>query len=402
MKKNNELDLLHRISASISSNLDLNLVLKEIVSLVVEISQADACLIYLFNESKDELILHASKNPHPKLIGSIRLEVGEGITGWVAKEKEMVAISKDAEDDPRFKLFQRLPEDRYQAFLSVPVICQSEVIGVLNIQHKKPHPHSEGEIALMGTIGHQVGSAIENARLYDEMKKKAMQLETLAQVSLTITSDRYIEEILSLIVTMSAGMMGSKICSIMIFDEKLSELKIVATQSLSEAYRSKANVKIGESISGQVVKEKRPIMVLDVTKDQQYSFPMLAKKEGLVSMLSVPMMIKNRVIGVLNSYTSSRHSFSQEEVNLLQTVANQAAVAIENTSLSKERSAMQEALEARKLVERAKGILMRQTHISEEEAFRMIQRQSMDYRKTMREIAEAVILASKMRKESRR
>ncbi|MEC4677875.1 MAG: GAF and ANTAR domain-containing protein, partial [Nitrospirota bacterium] len=109
-----------------------------------------------------------------------------------------------------------------------------------------------------------------------------------------------------------------------------------------------------------------------------------------------PMMIKSRVVGVLNSYTSKKHIFSQEEIALLQGVTNQAAVAMENTSLSEQSSAMQEALETRKAVERAKGILMKQAKISEEEAFRLIQRQSMNNRKTMREVADAVILSAKI------
>ena len=398
LEKTREVEVLHRITESISSNLDLETVLKEIVGMVVEITHADACLLYLLDEAQKELILRASKNPHPKLIGRIRLELGEGITGWVAKEKRMVAISKNADSDPRFKFFHRLPEDRYEAFLSAPVMSKGEVIGVINVQHKKPHAHSEGEIALLTTIGHQVGSAIENARLYQEMKKKALQIDTLSRVSHTITSDRYIEEILNLIVTMTAGMMNSTICSIMLLDEEKGELKIVATQSLSEEYRRKANVKVGESVSGRVVKERKPITVIDVTRDPTYRYPDMARKEGLRSLLSVPMMIKDRVVGVINSYTSAEHHFTQEEINLFQTVANQAAVAIENTALVEKSSAMEEALEARKLVERAKGILMRQGKITEEESFRLIQRQSMNTRKTMREIAEAIILASEIKK----
>ncbi len=396
-EKTKELELLQRITTSISSNLDLNVVLKEIVALVVELTGADACLIYLLNEQKEELVLQASRIPHPKLIGCIRVQVGEGITGWVARERRMVVISENAGEDPRFKFFQRLPEDRYQAFLSVPVISKGEVIGVLNLHHQKTHQHPEGELVLMSTIGQQVGSAIENARLYDEMKKKAMQLDTLSRVSQTITSGRYLEEILNLIVTMTASMMNSAICSIMILDEELSELKIVATQSLSEEYRRKANVKVGESIAGRAVHEKLPVSTLDVQDDPEYRFPELAKREGLISMLSVPMWIKNRIVGVLNSYTAERHIFTEEEINLLQSVANQAAVAIENTNLSEQSSAMREALETRKVVERAKGILMKQNNILEDGAFKLIQRQSMNKRRTMREVAEAIILTSQIK-----
>jgi len=340
LEKGKEIDLLRRIAESISSNLNLEEVLKETVEMVVEGTKADACLIYLLNESERELVLHASKNPHPKLIGRIRLEVGEGITGWVAKERRTVAIPMDADRDPRFAFFHNLPEDRYQAFLSVPILSRGGITGVINVQHKKKHEHSPNEIAFLTTIGHQVGSAIENARLYGEMKKKALQIETLSRVSHTITSNCYLEEILNLIVTMTAGMMNSKICSIMILDEEKEELKILATQSLSEEYRQKANVKIGESVSGRAVKERRHIVVTDVRSDPTYRFPDLAKREGLCSLLSVPMMIKDRVVGVINSYTSMEHEFSVEEIDILRAVANQAAVAIENTALLERTSVM--------------------------------------------------------------
>ncbi len=396
LEKSKEVDLLRRIAESISSNLNLEQVLTETVERVVEVIQADACLIYLLNANDRELVLCASKNPHPKLIGRIRLEVGEGITGWVAREKRAVAIPKDADSDPRFAFFHHLPEDRYQAFLSVPIINRGQVKGVINVQHKEAYPYSQGEISLLTTLGHQVGGAIENAHLYEEMKKKALQIETLSRVSHTITSNRYLEEILNLIVTMTASMMNSKICSIMILDEKKEWLKIVATQSLSEAYRQKGNVKVGESVSGRAVKEQRVICVLDVRRDPIYSFPDLARKEGLCSLLSIPMMVKNRVVGVINSYTSLEHRFSQEEIDILRAVANQAAVAIENTSLLEQAALMREALETRKAIERAKGILMQQEKIKEEDAFHLIQRKSMNHRKSMREVAEAIILVAEI------
>lgn len=397
-EKCREVEVLHRISESISSTLDLESILKEIVEMVVGVTKGDACLLYLLDLHAKELILRASKTPHPKLIGRIKLELGEGITGWVAKEGRTVAISRNASDDPRFKLFHNLPEDRYQAFLSVPITNKNELVGVINVQHKRPHGHSPGELAVLTTIGHQVGAAIANARLYEEMKRKAQQIQTLSQVSHTIASNRYLEEILNLIVTMTANMMNSKICSIMLLDEVTGELKIVATQSLSEEYRRKAHLKVGESVSGRVVKERHPIQVQNVTQEPQYHYQDLARREGLCSLLSVPMMIKDRVIGVVNLYTAKEHRFNEEEIHLLQAVANQAAVAIENTQLNQKSSAMEEALESRKQVERAKGILMRQAKISEEEAFRLLQRQSMNTRKTMREISEAVILAAQIKK----
>jgi signal transduction protein with GAF and PtsI domain len=392
-EKTREVDVLHRISESINGTLDLEAVLRHIVEMVVEVTRADACLLYLLSESREELILRASKNPHPKLIGRITIGLGEGITGWVARERTRVVIPSNANDDPRFKFFHNLPEDRYQAFVSVPVLAKKEVVGVINVQHKRPRRYRPDELALLSTIANQVGGAIENARLYDEMKRKALQVETLSQVSETVASNRLIEDVLQLIVTMTAQMMNSKICSIMLLDSQSGELRIMATQSLSEQYRRKPSLKLGQSVSGRAVQERRPIIVPDVMKERDYMYPEIARKESLCSLLSVPMLVRDRAIGVINSYTSVPHAFSAEEIKVMQAIATQAAIAIENTKLVEKSFEMQEALEVRKLVERAKGCLMQAKGISEEEAFRLMQRQSMDTRKSMREIAEAVILA---------
>ena len=396
-QKDRELDVLRRISETISGTLDQEAVLERIIELVVEVTRGDAAFLYLLDDARAALVLRASKRPHPGLIGRIRLELGEGITGWVARERTPVAIARDASEDPRFKFFQSLPEDRYHAFVSVPVIAKNEVIGVINVQHRDPRRHEAGEIALLVTIGHQVGSAIENARLYEAMRRKTLQLETLSQVSTTITSTRYLEEMLHLIVTITARTMGSAICSIMLADEARGELHIAATQSLSEAYRNKPALKIGESVSGRVVKERRAMAVLDVTADPSYVYPDLARHEGLRSLLSVPMLCQGRAIGVINSYTSAPHVFLPDEIGLLEAIANQAAVAIENTRLVETTAQMREALELRKVVERAKGILMRERRLTEEEAFRVLQRQSMNNRRPMRQVAEAVIGTARTR-----
>ena len=395
-EKTREADVLHRISASISNQLDLEAILKHIVEVVVEVTKADACLLYLLSDSQDELILRASKNPHPKLIGRITIGLGEGITGWVAQERTRVVIQSNANDDPRFKFFHNLPEDRYQAFVSVPIMAKKEVVGVINVQHKRPKRYQPDEIMLLSTIANQVGGAIENARLYDQMQRKALQVETLSQVSETVASNRLIKDVLQLLVSMTAQMMNSKICSIMLLDEASGELRIAATQSLSEQYRRKPNLKIGQGISGRAVKDRRPIIVLDVLTDRDYMYPDMAKKEGLCSLLSVPMMVRDKALGVINSYTSTPHVFTGEEVKLLQAIANQAAIAIEHTTLIEKSHEMQEALAVRKLMERAKGYLMRSKKLTEEEAFKLIQRQSMDFRKSMREIAEAVLLAGEL------
>lgn len=226
------------------------------------------------------------------------------------------------------------------------------------------------------------------------------QIEALSKISQTITSNLYLEDVLRLIVMVTAEVMNSKICSLMLIDEDKGELVVRATQSISEAYNKKPNVKIGDGIAGKAAKDGKPIQVLDVREDPRYVNRDIAKSEKLCSLLSMPMIVKGKVIGVLNVYTSMPHKFIQNEINVLTSVANQAAVAIENAQLMVRSKIIQEELEARKIVEKAKGILMRRG-LAEEDAFRKIQKQAMSLRKTMKQIAEAIILTNELERDPR-
>jgi signal transduction protein with GAF and PtsI domain len=224
------------------------------------------------------------------------------------------------------------------------------------------------------------------------------QINALTKISKAIASDIYLEDILRLIVTVTAEMMDSNICSLMLIDEQKKELVIKATQSVSEGYNKKSPLKLGEGIAGKVAKENKPIAIKDVTKEKEYKHKDIAKKEGLCSLLCVPLAAKGKVIGVINCYTSKPHDFTETETNILTSVANQAAVAIENAELMVKSKVIQEELEIRKRIERAKGILMKEQGLTEEDAYLKIRKCSMDSRKTMREVAEAIILTSDMKK----
>jgi signal transduction protein with GAF and PtsI domain len=178
----------------------------------------------------------------------------------------------------------------------------------------------------------------------------------------------------------------------MVLDTKGAELAIKATQSLSEDYKKKPNLKVESSLLGEVVKTRRPLIVEDVRNEKRYIYRDLAVKEGLSSMLAVPMIVKDRVVGVINVYTKEPHEFAADEVDALQMVANQAAVAVENTRWMEEALNAKAALETRKVVERAKGILMKMHNLSEDAAYRLIHKKSMDTCRTMKEIAESILL----------
>jgi signal transduction protein with GAF and PtsI domain len=229
-------------------------------------------------------------------------------------------------------------------------------------------------------------------------KNVSSKIEALSKISSAITSELYLEDILKLIVTVTAQTLGSKICSLMLLDEKKKELEIRATQSISEQYNKKPPLKIGEGIAGKVFLEAKPKTIYDISKEPEYKYKDIALKEGLASLLCVPLMVKNKCIGVINLYTSEPHKFTKNEIHLLKTIANQAALVIENTQLLVKTKVIQEELELRKLIERAKGIIMKEKGLSEDDAYRLMQKFSMDSRKSMRVIAEAIILTSEMKK----
>jgi two-component system, response regulator PdtaR len=227
----------------------------------------------------------------------------------------------------------------------------------------------------------------ENYQIY------VKQIEALAKVASLITSGMYLEELMRLVVQVTAEIMNSKISSLMLLDPEKNELVVKATQSISEDYNKKPNIKLGEGIAGKVAKENKAICVLDIKKESRYLNQDIASKAGLCSLACVPLAVKGRVIGVLNCYTSRKHQFTKPELELLTTLANQAALAVENAELDLRVRSAEEALTTRKLIERAKDILSQEANILPSEAYRLIQKQSMDSRKTMREVAEAIILA---------
>jgi signal transduction protein with GAF and PtsI domain len=177
--------LLHRISSIVSSEISLDEMLGEIVGLTVQVTACDACLVYLIEHENKEMVLRASQVPHQVDLGNIRMRMGEGVTGWVAEHRSVVALPQNAAADVRFKPFQALIEDTYEALLSVPLVTSGEVIGVINVHHRQVHQHTADEIALLTFIGEQMGGAIaksllaeENARLLEETQEMRRQLET--------------------------------------------------------------------------------------------------------------------------------------------------------------------------------------------------------------------------------
>ena len=170
------MDVLHHTVSRIASADGFHQALDRVLDFAVEVVKCDSCFIYVLED--EELVLRSSKNPHQELLDCLKLRVGQGITGWVAEHREPVAVFREAFKDPRFLRFNELPEDRYEAFLSVPLLSRGRLVGVMNLQHRDPHVYSPCDIRLLSTMGLLAGAEIEVARLESENSDLSQQLET--------------------------------------------------------------------------------------------------------------------------------------------------------------------------------------------------------------------------------
>ena len=224
-------------------------------------------------------------------------------------------------------------------------------------------------------------------------------IKALMDISQAIASDVYLEDILKLIVMVTAKVTGVEICSLWLIQEGREEKKLVlkATQSMDPEYFKDRSLQMNEGVVGYIASHKCTLVLKDVLKESRFKEKEMAKKLGLVSMIGVPLRAKeDKVIGVLDCFTVEPHEFSETEINLIKTLANQAAIAIENTELLVKTRVIEEELKTRKRIEKAKEILMVKKNLPADKAFRWLQKKSMDSRKSMREIAEAVIISQEL------
>ncbi len=327
-----EIAALRAISRAIGSALDLDSTLHLITRTTAEVMGVDSCSIYLLDPAGEYLVLKATTGLAPDAVGRARLRVGEGLTGWAVREGQPVA-SSDAASDPRFVYLPETREYAFRSLAAVPLVTAGRVLGAINVQTTAVWDYTPDQMELLGLIADLAAGAIEKAALYDDMRRQIMELSTLAEVSQTLTSPLYLEDVLRLIVEMAARMLNASTCALMLVDEATGELVTAAVQSAGPAYLSRPRLRVGDGITGLVAREGRPIAVEDVLADPRFVAKDVARQEGLRALLSVPLVVRDRVVGVFNCYRSHPHRFTDAEVKLLTTLANQTALAIENATL---------------------------------------------------------------------
>lgn len=224
-------------------------------------------------------------------------------------------------------------------------------------------------------------------------------IKALMDIGQAITSDLFLEDLFKLIVMVTARVTGVEICSLWLVDENDNPpvIRLRATQAIDREYVKDRVLRLHEGVVGYVVSTQRPLVIDDVLANDRFKEKEMARKLGLVSMVGVPLQGREeKVMGVLNCFTAKPHLFSKTDINMLTAVASQAAVAIHNTELIIKTRVIEQELKSRKLIERAKEVLMHRRRMNGEDAYRWIQKRSMDTRKSMLDIAEAIVLSDEL------
>ena len=321
------LDLLHQVANVLHSTLDPQEALHLILDQAVRVMRASSGSVVLINPTSNFLEIHASMGLPPNA-AEVKLRVGEGITGWVAR-KGLPARSGDVAQDPRYiKLRQNVTSE-----LAVPLVVNGEVRGVLNVDSDRKDAFSAADQELLEALSLSAAKVIHNTWLYEQLRLKARLFETLTRVGQTINSALNLDDALQVITREACNLMEAKMCSLLLLDETGEWLELRASHGAGEAYLQKPRLSAAESLLGIAVRRRKPIQVENVQTSSRYQSTQIARAEGLVALLSVPLMFNGQAIGVLSVYSGRPYKFSDEEIRILSALAELSAIAIEKARL---------------------------------------------------------------------
>ena len=321
------LQLLYQVSNVIHSTLDSQEALQLIVGEAVRLMRASSGSVVLVNPTSNFLEIHAAQGL-PASARRLQLRPGEGITGWVARHGKAARVG-DVKQDMRYVAAR----SGVRSELAVPLEVNGETRGVLNVDSDRGDAFSEDDQVLLQELAVQAAKVIQNTWLYEQLRLKARLFESLASVSRTINSTLNLDEALRVITREACVLMRARMCSLMMLDESGDWLDLRASYGAGKAYLKKPRLSVEESVLGVVVRRKKPLQLENVQTSSRYQNVEVARREGLMSLLSVPLLFAGHAIGTLSVYTSRPYSFSNEEIRILGALAELSGIAIEKARL---------------------------------------------------------------------
>lgn len=338
-----ELTALHRIMSAANSSLKLNDMLNETVTAVVAFTHGDICSVFLYEPEWDQLVLTATTGLNQSAVGKVRLQLGEGITGWAAMAGKPIAV-KDAWADSRFKYVQALQEEDTVSMLAVPIVLFTieKLVGVITIHTFEERDFSDTEIKFLETVAGEIAMAIENARLYEQtdtrLQQKVRELSTLQGVSAHIAATLNLPEVLALIAHQAAHLVHADAAAIYELHPDAGILDLVAEYDLQHPnhgrYRWQPGKRVALSVDSSAIAhavEKGIPATLLPDSDAQLGLPYAT--DGYKSLFCVPLVAPRGIMGGICLYNKEETTFSEEQVSLLDAFGHEAAIALENSRL---------------------------------------------------------------------
>jgi signal transduction histidine kinase len=301
--------------------------LDRILAAAVRSTRADSGSFILVNPNSGLLDIEASHGLSERA-KRVKLRPGEGITGWVATTGQPLRTG-DVREEKRYIAINA----KVRSEMAVPVEIRGQVVGLLNVDSTKVDAFSGTDEARLVDMASEAARWLELAWEVDQLRLKSRQLTNLVDTAQRIISETNFDEILEQITEQTFRLMKTRLCSVFLLSEDGTELILSACRGGTDLYRGKPNLRTEDSLLGSVVTRHKPITVVDVVRDKGYIQTDIARKERLVSMLAVPLIFAEKTIGVLAVYTQQRHRFSNDEVKILTTLGDLAAVAIEKGRL---------------------------------------------------------------------
>jgi signal transduction histidine kinase len=321
------LNLLYQVGEVIHSTLDPQEALRLILSQAVRLMRASSGSAVLLNPTSRLLEIHATAGL-PASAADLKLRLSEGITGWVARTGKPARVGEVAKD-PRYVMLR----EEVRSELAVPLEVQGEVRGVLNVDSDRPDAFSAQDQELLEALAVPAARVIHNTWLYEQVRLKARLFESLAGVSRTINSTLNLDDALGVITREACLLMQAKVGALMLLDERREWLEPRANFGASESYAHRPRLSVEESLLGIVVRRKKPLQVENVQVSSLYQNVEVARREGLVALLSVPLLYDGQAIGTLSVYSGQPYSFSDEEIRILSALAELSAIAIQKARL---------------------------------------------------------------------
>ncbi|MFL5734792.1 MAG: GAF domain-containing protein [Chloroflexia bacterium] len=338
-----ELTALHRVISAANSSLKLSDMLAETAQAVVAVTRADVCSIFLYEPERDQLVLTASSGPEPGVVGQVRLQLGEGITGWAAIAGVPVAVRK-VQEDPRFKRFSSSREEPAASILVVPVVLftNEQLVGVISLRTFEERDFSDTEIKFLETVAGEIAIAIENARLYEQtdarLRQKVAELTTLQGVSAHMTATLNLSEVLALIAHQAAHLVHADAAAIYALNPEAGVLEQVAHYNLRDPHHSIYETNAGPRLTldlerSQIARAVTRGIPVPLPPDADAEMGLELASQGYQSMYCVPLVAPRGIMGGICLYDQENRSFSEEQIHLLDAFAHEAAIALENSRL---------------------------------------------------------------------